>query len=75
MGKLKAAFTSTSVAQVIKKESLHSNESIEGTKQPIAKFTSLPAVQATKKESFSGEYTFAITYEIHVIHVNKIGDL
>jgi hypothetical protein len=57
MGKLKAAFNSTSVAQAIKKESLHFNDSSEGTKQPIAKFTLMPATQAIKKESFSGEFT------------------
>jgi hypothetical protein len=57
MGKLKAAFNSTSLVQAIRKESLHSNESSEGTKQAIAKSTSTPAAQVIKRESFSGECT------------------
>jgi hypothetical protein len=69
MGKLKAAFTSTSVVQAIRKESLHSNESIEGTKQTIAKSSSIPAAQVIKRESFSGECTSLKRNRFKKIHI------
>jgi hypothetical protein len=68
MGKLKAAFNSTSVVQAIRKESL-SNESIEGTKQTISKSTSIPAAQVIKRESFSGECTSLKRNRFKKIHI------
>jgi hypothetical protein len=68
MGKLKAAFNSTSVVQAIRKESL-SNESIEGTKQAIAKSSSIPAAQVIKRESFSGECTSLKRNRFKKIHI------
>jgi hypothetical protein len=70
MEKLEATSTLTPVAHATKRESLF-HESIEGTKQLIAKLTSRSTARATKKESSSGECTSARTCEVYDIHVNK----
>jgi hypothetical protein len=54
METLRTTSTSTSVAQGIKTESLF-NDSIEGTRQQITTFTSMPAAQAATKKIFSSE--------------------